>query len=425
MTTNDDNNGAVNVNVSVDNNIDDNGGVIVGRGADDGDDNGGAVNVNVFVDNNIDEKSGGVVVSRGVDDNSGAVNVDVSVDNDIDGKGGAVNVNVGGVIVGRGGGNVDGNGGAVNVNDGANVNVDDNNSASLSEPELIDYYRLTKPGVTLLVVFTATAGIYLAPAPPHTVLVFASVLAIAAGSAGAAALNMWCERKRDARMIRTAARPLAAMRIAPDSGFVFGAALAILGFILLTFAAGPLAGILLAVTVLFYVLIYTLVLKPRTEQNIVIGGAAGALPPVIGWVVGGGDLLHPLPWILFALVFLWTPPHFWALALPRRAEYAAAKLPMLPVTRGNAETRKQILVYALLLLPAALLPALHFAGGAQIFYAAAATALGIAFVVLAAHLMRQKEDGDGEARAAKRLFRFSIWHLFLIFTCLLVARAVS
>ena len=280
---------------------------------------------------------------------------------------------------------------------------------------------MTKPGVTALVVVTALAGLLLAPSPPHPVLCFAAVLAVAMGSAGAGAVNMWLERRRDGLMLRTAGRPLPAGRVAADSGFVFGMALSLLGFILMTFAAGPLAGILLAGAAIFYAFVYTVILKPRTEQNIVIGGAAGALPPVIGWVAGGGALFHPLPWALFLLVFLWTPPHFWALALPRRGEYAAAGLPMLPSVRGAASAKRWIFAYSLALVPAALAPALWLEGTGRLVYALPAAVLSLGFLGLAlALLLGQGEEAEG--RWARRLFSFSIWHLFALFALLPAAR---
>lgn len=284
--------------------------------------------------------------------------------------------------------------------------------------ELSDLLALTKPGVTLLVVFTAVVGLVLAPAPPHPVLAIAAVLAIALGSGGAAALNMWIERESDARMIRTCNRPVPAGRIADDTALVFGATLSIVAFILLNFASGHKAALLLAAASVFYVAVYTPFLKPRTDQNIVIGGAAGALPPVIGWVVGGGELLHPLPWSLFLLIFLWTPPHFWALALPRRAEYAAASLPMLPVTRGEASTRRHIFVYALLLAAAAPLPGFFLEGVSSLgrgFYLVAATALGLAFAALALQLLRSVDGSERQARLSFRLFAISIGWLFALF----------
>ncbi len=290
-----------------------------------------------------------------------------------------------------------------------------------SAAELKDFWLLSKPGVTALVVFTAACGLFLAPAPPHFVLIFASLLAITLGSAGAAALNMWLEAESDAKMLRTQARPLPADRLSKDTAFGFGALLSVLAFILLSFAAGWQAALLLAFSSFFYVLFYTGWLKRRTDQNIVIGGAAGAFPPVIGWLAGGGAFFHPLPWILFLLIFLWTPPHFWALALPRREEYLRAGLPMLPATRGKATTRLHILIYALLLLPSSLLPALYLEDTARWAYLAFASVVSGYFLALAVLLARSEDDSSIQDLRAQRLFRASIGYLFYLLTALVVA----
>ena len=265
------------------------------------------------------------------------------------------------------------------------------------------------------------SGLFLAPAPPHFVLIFAALLAIALGSAGAAALNMWWESESDAKMLRTQARPLPADRLSKDSAFAYGATLSVVGFILLSFAAGWQAAVLLAFSSFFYVLFYTGWLKRRTDQNIVIGGAAGAFPPLMGWLAGGGEFLHPLPWILFLLIFLWTPPHFWALALPRREEYMRAGLPMLPATRGKATTRAHILVYSLLLLPCSLLPAFYLDGVGRWAYLAFACLVSGHFLVLAVMLAVSEDESETQALRAGRLFRASIGYLFFLLTALVVA----
>ena len=294
-------------------------------------------------------------------------------------------------------------------------------SVALPTAELKDFWLLSKPGVTALVVFSAACGLALAPAPPHLVLIFAALLAITLGSAGAAALNMWLEAESDAKMLRTQARPLPAARLSKDTAFGYGALLSVLAFILLSFAAGWQAALLLAFSSFFYVLFYTGWLKRRTDQNIVIGGAAGAFPPVIGWLAGGGDFFHPLPWILFLLIFLWTPPHFWALALPRREEYMRANLPMLPATRGKATTRLHILVYSVLLLPCSLLPALYLDATGRWAYLAFAFVVSAHFLVLAILLARSEDDSPAQAVCATRLFRASIGYLFFVLTALALA----
>jgi heme o synthase len=278
---------------------------------------------------------------------------------------------------------------------------------------LPDFIALTKPRVMALAVFTALVGLMIAPVRPDPFLGFVAVLAIAAGGGAAGVLNMWYEADIDAAMTRTAARPIPRGAVSRPEALIFGLLLAIGAVAILALAINLLAAALLAFAIVFYVAVYTIWLKRRTPQNIVIGGAAGALPPVIGWAVASGDIaIEPL--VLFLIVFLWTPPHFWALSLNRADEYARAGVPMLPVVAGRAETTRQILTYSALLFPISLLPSvLGFAGAV---YAVTAAVCGAVLVGLAAHLRRSKGD---DRRAAHRLFAFSISYLFLLFAALL------
>ncbi len=278
-----------------------------------------------------------------------------------------------------------------------------------------DYVALLKPRVMFLVVFTALTGISIAPGGIHPVIAVASLIAIAVGAGAAAALNMWYDADIDGLMRRTARRPIPAGRLAAKEALAFGLVLAVGSVTVLALAANWLAAALLAFTIFFYVVVYTMWLKRTTPQNIVIGGAAGALPPVIGWAAVTGDVgLASL--VLFLIVFLWTPPHFWALALYRADDYAKADVPMLPVVAGAAATRRQILIYSLLLVPVGMAPAvLGFAG---IAYGTVAAIAGAAFSALAWRVYRSGEDAGGE-RAARDLFSFSMLYLFLLFAVLL------
>jgi protoheme IX farnesyltransferase len=277
---------------------------------------------------------------------------------------------------------------------------------------LADFVALAKPRVMLLAVFTAVVGLTIAPGnldPLHTAI---AVLSIAAGAGAAGILNMWYDADIDAVMTRTAKRPIPRGTISPAEALTFGLVLACGAVAALALALNIHAAALLAFAIFFYVAVYTMWLKRRTPQNIVIGGAAGALPPVIGWAAATGEIgLEPV--ILFLIIFLWTPPHFWALSLNRVDEYARARVPMLPVVSGWAATTRQILIYSILLLPISLLPwALGFAGA---IYGATAGACGTIFIVLASRLVRSPTD----RRAAHHLFVFSISYLFLLFAALL------
>jgi protoheme IX farnesyltransferase len=277
-----------------------------------------------------------------------------------------------------------------------------------------DFIALMKPRVMSLVVFTALTGLVAAPGQIHPLLGMIAILCIAAGAGACGALNMWYDADIDAKMARTAARPIPRGRVSGEEALAFGVVLAIISVMTLGLLVNWTAGALLALTIAFYVLVYTIWLKRRTPQNIVIGGAAGALPPVIGWasVTGSISLESAL---LFLIIFFWTPPHFWALALYRCRDYERAQVPMLPVVAGADATRRQILVYSLLLAPLGVLPALVGAGGPA--YLAASVMLGAAFLGLAAEVF-VKRKGPAADRAARRMFGFSILYLFLLFAVL-------
>jgi protoheme IX farnesyltransferase len=283
---------------------------------------------------------------------------------------------------------------------------------------LPDFMTLMKPRVMALAIFTALVGLMIAPARPDPFLGFVAILAIAAGGGAAGALNMWYEADIDALMTRTARRPIPRGAVSPQQALLFGLILAICAVAVLALATNLKAAALLAFTIFFYVVVYTMWLKRRTQQNIVIGGAAGALPPVIGWVAASGEIALE-PFILFLIVFLWTPPHFWALSLNRADEYACAGVPMLPVVSGRAETTRQMLIYTILLFPISLLPwALGFAGA---IYGAIAAICGATFIALALRLTR---SGTADRRPAHQLFAFSILYLFVLFAALLSGKGI-
>jgi protoheme IX farnesyltransferase len=284
-----------------------------------------------------------------------------------------------------------------------------------TEPSVGVFVQLMKPRVISLVVFTALVGLVAAPGQLHPVLAVIALLAIAVGAGAAGALNMWYDADIDARMARTAARPIPRGHVTAEEALTFGTVLAIGAVLTLGVLVNWAAGGLLALTIGFYVFVYTIWLKRRTPQNIVIGGAAGAFPPMIGWAaVTGGVSLESI--LLFLIIFMWTPPHFWALALYRARDYERAGVPMLPVVAGPDETRRQIVLYAVLLVPLAMTPALIGLGGAA--YAVASAVLGAVFLTLAVNVYRVRE-GRAADHAAKRLFGFSILYLFLLFAVLL------
>jgi protoheme IX farnesyltransferase len=282
-----------------------------------------------------------------------------------------------------------------------------------------DYFALLKPRVMSLVVFTALVGIVAAPGTIHPWIGGVALIAIAVGAGAAGALNMWYDADIDAVMQRTASRPVPRGAILPGEALGFGLTLAAGSVLVLGLLVGWVAAALLAFTIFFYVVIYTMWLKRSTPQNIVIGGAAGAFPPMIGWaaVTGAVDFGSIA---LFLIIFMWTPPHFWALALWREGDYAKAGVPMLPVVAGAAETRRQILVYSVLLVPVTFLPPL--VGVAGLFYTVAAGVLGAAFLYCAWQVYRRRE-GAAADRACKKLFGFSILWLFLVFAAILAERA--
>ncbi|MEZ5854283.1 MAG: heme o synthase [Hyphomicrobiaceae bacterium] len=283
-----------------------------------------------------------------------------------------------------------------------------------------DYVELLKPRVMSLVVFTALTGMVAAPGGLHPVLAVIGLLAIAVGAGASGALNMWWDRDIDAIMQRTRRRPIPDGRIAADEALTFGLFLSGLSVMTLGLIVNWVAGGLLALTIAFYVVVYSMWLKRSTPQNIVIGGAAGAFPPMIGWAaVTGGVSLDSV--ILFLIIFMWTPPHFWALALYKSSDYEAAGVPMLPVVAGERETRRQILIYSFILVPLAFTPVLTGLGGMA--YAIVSSALGVAFITLAVQVWRAPSGSLGD-RAAKRLFLFSILYLFGLFGALLAEHTV-
>ena len=295
---------------------------------------------------------------------------------------------------------------------------------SAIEPQaasLRDMVALLKPRVMSLVVFTALVGLLLAPGSVHPIIAVVAILCIAIGAGASGAINMWYDRDIDAVMSRTKNRPLPAGRMAPGVALGFGVSLSVGSVAVMGLAVNWVAAGLLAFTIFFYVIIYTMGLKRRTPQNIVIGGASGAFPPMIGWAAATGEIsLTSL--ILFAIIFLWTPPHFWALALYRRGDYEKAGVPMLPVVAGLPETRRQIMIYSVLLVPVTLLP--WYMGMSGAFYGISTTVMGVVFLGLAGLILKEG-DGPQATKWAKSLFAYSIFYLFLIFVLLVVDRFVT
>ena len=285
-----------------------------------------------------------------------------------------------------------------------------------------DFYALTKPRVMSLVIFTGLCGLLAAPGSIHPVIGFTAIFCIAIGAGGAAALNQWWEADLDAGMKRTAARPLPAGRMRRDDARDFGIMISSASVGIMGIAVNWLAAIILAVSIFYYAVVYTIWLKPRTPQNIVIGGGAGAFPPMIGWVAVTGDVTL-MPVVLFAIIFMWTPPHFWALALFVQSDYAKVGIPMMPVVKGEVSTRRQILVYSFLLAPVALAPFLL--GGTGLIYGIAAIALSGAFIAFAFPVGLRRTTQDDMMRPEKRLFGFSILYLFALFAALVVDRVAA
>ena len=280
-----------------------------------------------------------------------------------------------------------------------------------------DFFALLKPRVMSLVVFTGFAGLVVAPGEIHPLLAAVAIVCIALASGAAGAINMWYDRDIDAVMERTRERPIPTGRVEPAEALTFGVILSAFAVMMMFLATNAVAAGLLAAAVLFYVFVYTVWLKRRTPQNIVIGGAAGAFPPAIGWAVVTGNVGIEAA-ILFALIFFWTPPHFWALALYRSKDYAAAGVPMLPVIRGARATKWQMLAYTVLLMPLALMPCI--AGFASwVLYGSAAGILSGVFILSALHVLTDETD-----RSAKRMFGFSIFYLFALFGLLVADNAL-
>jgi protoheme IX farnesyltransferase len=280
-----------------------------------------------------------------------------------------------------------------------------------------DFVALTKPRVMLLVVFTGLCGLIVAPASLPPALAFTAILCIALGAGAAAALNQWYEADLDALMKRTRNRPLPARRMDRQSALHFGVGLGVFSVLLMGVATNWLAATTLAASILFYVFIYTIWLKRITPQNIVIGGAAGAFPPIIGWAAATGDI-SLLPIILFALIFFWTPPHFWALSLFIRSDYAAAGVPMLPIVAGPKATRQQIMLYTVPMATFAIAPwPLGLAGA---FYGVAATLFSLAFLLLAFRVFANRATESDGMKPEKRLFAYSIFYLFALFGALVI-----
>ncbi|HTK12236.1 MAG TPA: heme o synthase [Xanthobacteraceae bacterium] len=294
----------------------------------------------------------------------------------------------------------------------------------LSTADVGDFFALMKPRVMSLVVFTALVGMVIAPGHLHWVLSLTALLCIAVGAGAAGALNMWYDADIDVKMRRTAKRPIPAGRVMPGEALAYGITLSVFAVTCLGLFVNVAAAALLAFTIFFYVVIYSMLLKRATPQNIVIGGAAGALPPMIGWAaVTGGLSIEPI--ILFLIIFIWTPPHFWALALYHTGDYERAGVPMLPVVSGDRETRRQIMLYTVLLAPLGMAPWLFGFGG--IFYAGVSSIGGAMMLWLAFRVWRQGSAADVKenAKPSKQLFGFSILYLFLLFAALLAEHAVA
>jgi heme o synthase len=284
-----------------------------------------------------------------------------------------------------------------------------------------DFLALTKPRVMSLVVFTGLCGLLAAPVSINPVLGFTAILCIALGAGASGALNQWYEADIDALMKRTENRPLPAGRMDKQSALHFGVGLSVFSVLLMGLATNLVAAAILAVSILFYVMIYTVWLKRRTAQNIVIGGAAGAFPPMIGWAAATGDVTM-LPFLMFSLIFLWTPPHFWSLALFIKSDYSKAGVPMMPVVAGEKSTRWQILLYTLPMIAVAVLPwALHLTGA---LYGVTASSLSALFLLLSCRIASRTTGTDDAMKPEKQMFGFSILYLFVLFAALAADRMI-
>lgn len=285
-----------------------------------------------------------------------------------------------------------------------------------------DFFTLTKPRVMTLVIFTGICGLLAAPGTIHPVLGFTAILAIAMGAGGSAALNHWWEADLDAGMKRTQNRPLPAGRLRREDARDFGIFLSAVSVGIMGVAIGWLAAASLAIAIIYYAVIYTMWLKPRTPQNIVIGGGSGAFPPFIGWVAVTGEITL-MPVLLFAIIFMWTPPHFWALALFMKSDYAKVGIPMMPVVAGEKSTRTQILIYTVLLAPVAVAPWLI--GATSWVYGSVAVALSLLFLALAIPVGTRERSADDAMKPEKTLFKFSIYYLFILFAALVADRLLA
>lgn len=306
-------------------------------------------------------------------------------------------------------------------------------SASLDTPvagglgtDIRDWFALLKPRVMTLVVFTGAIGLFIAPVHVHPLVAAIAILCIAIATGGAGAINMWYDRDIDALMKRTAGRPVPAGRLAADDALAYGIGLSIFSVLLMALATNLVAAATLAFSIFFYVVIYTMWLKRSTPQNIVIGGAAGAFPPIIGWAAATGQI-GLLPVLLFATVFFWTPPHFWSLSLYACADYGRAGVPMLPVVKGARHTRWQIMLYTVLLTIVSLAPAmLHLTGP---IYLVATLLLDLGFLACAWRVLRDRQDADGTSltgdKPARQAFRFSLLYLAVLFVAVCVDRVVA
>lgn len=294
--------------------------------------------------------------------------------------------------------------------------------ASAGGASVGDYFALLKPRVMSLVVFTALVGMLVAPAPESPYLAAIALFALAVGAGASGALNMWYDADIDGGMARTRGRPLPRGKISRSDALAFGAALSLFSVMVMGLAANLLAAGLLAFTIAFYVFVYTMWLKRRTPHNIVIGGAAGALPPVVAWAAVTGSLSFE-PLVLFLIIFLWTPPHFWALALYREGDYAKVGVPMLPVVKGVPATCTQMVAYSLVLAASAMLPLIF--GFAGWLYGGVAAALSLAFVALTWRVSAARHDAARLERRARTLFAFSLFYLALIFASLMVEHALA
>src|SRR6185437_4990513 len=296
-------------------------------------------------------------------------------------------------------------------------------SGTQTDTDVRDWVALLKPRVMSLVVFTGLIGLLVAPGHLHVVLAFTAILCIAVGAGACGAINMWYDRDIDAVMRRTRNRPIPAGRIEPGAALGFGITLAAGSVLVMGLAVNLVAAAVLALSIGFYVFVYTMWLKRRTPQNIVIGGAAGAFPPLIGWVAVTGSV-DLVPLVLFGIIFIWTPPHFWSLALWANEDYRRANVPMLPVVAGARETRRQIVIYTLLLVPLSLVPwILGFSG---LIYGGAALILGLGFLVSVFRVVADRQDGTGISLTndlpARAAFKYSIAYLFILFAALAVDR---